>query len=137
MLMRLGIADFLGMLISHIERYTGIRCYEAPEDQKSPFYALELVETAPQNTKTEFIDRYQVMLHVIAAPCKGPFSYQPVLELEQQLEEAMTNELDVPEPFYLVNQDFVGLNALKRDETNEGHAVVTFYFDVSYGHVCK
>lgn len=137
MLRRLGIADFLGLLITHIEQRTGKRCYEAPEDQESPFYALDIVETEPRNTKTEFIDRFQVSLHAIAAPCQGPFSYQPVLELEQELEEAMTEELRIPAPFRLLEQNFVGLNALKRDETNEGHAVLTFYFDVSYGFACK
>lgn len=137
MLKRLGIADFLGLLIHHIEAQTGKRCYEAPEDQKSPFYALELVETVPKNTKTQFIDRYQVTLHAIAAPSKGPFSFQPVAELEQELEEAMTVPLEVPEPFYLVNQDFVGLNGLKKDPSGEGHAIITVYFDISYGFICK
>lgn len=137
MLKRLGIADFLGALIQHVEQYTELRCYEAPEDQKSPFYAIELVETEPRNTKTEFIDRYQVSLHAIAAPCEGPFSFEPVLEMETRLEEAMTIPLKIPDQFHLVDQDFVGLNILKKDPSNEGHAVVTFHFDISYGLACK
>lgn len=138
MLKRLGIADFLGLFIAHVEEGTGLRCYEAPLDQKSPFYALDLIETEPRNTKTEFIDRFQVTLHAIAAPSIGAFSFQPVLELEHTLEEVMTRPLKVPEPFCLVNQEFVGVNALKCDEeTMEGHAVLTFVFDVSYGFACK
>lgn len=137
MLRRLGIADFLGAVIQHVEQYTELPCYEDPLDQASPFYAIDLVETEPRNTKTEFIDRFKVSFHVIAAPCEGRFSFQPVLELEQKLEEAMTVPLAIPACFHLVDQNFVGVNVMKKDPTNEGHIVMTFYFDVSYGYACK
>lgn len=137
MLHRLGIVDFLALLIEHIETRTGKRCYEAPEDQDPPFFALDLVETQPRNTKTEFIDRFQVSLHAIAAPSEGPFSFQPVLELLKELEEAMTDELAIPRPFRLIEQEYEGLNVLKKDESQEGHAVVTYHFDVSYGFATK
>lgn len=136
-LRRFGIVDFLACLISHVEEQTGKRLYEAPQDQKAPFFALDLVETEPTNTKTEFIDRFQVSIHAIAAPNTGAFSFQPVLELLQELEEAMTVKLAIPAPFRLIDQDYVGLNTLKQDPSGEGHAVVTYRFDVLYGFMCK
>lgn len=136
MLKRLSMAEFLGCLIDHVEERTGLSCYDDPNNKKSPFYSVQLVRSEPANTKTEFRDVYQVWIHCISAPA-NPFSNAPVLALVQALEEAMTDDMELPDPFCVQRQDYGGLQTLKKDESGEGHAVLSFDFNVRYGFRCK
>ena len=133
---RLSIAMFLGALIEFIGGRTGTRCVIDPDGEKSPFYAVELVKSEPADTKTCYVDSYEVWVHCISAPT-SPYSSAPVLNMVTRLEEAMGGELELPEPFWLFAQDYGGLQTLKRDGTGEGHAVLSFDFRVCYGFRCK
>lgn len=135
-LKRFGIGEFIGALISHIEQNTNLPCYDSPDGKMSPFYSVELVKSEPQNTKTMFVDMYEVWIHCIGEPVK-PYSNAQVLELVSTLEEAMTVELTLPAPYELISQDYGGLQTLKRDESGEGHAVLSYVFLVCYGFRCK
>lgn len=135
-LTRLSIAEFLGCLIDHVEAATGLRCYDDPENRESPFYSVQFLKSEPANTKTMFVDVYQVWVHCIAAPAK-PHSNAPVLALVESLEEAMTSDVRLPDGFQLVAQVYGGLQSLKRDESGEGHAVLTYDFHICYGFRCK
>lgn len=136
MLKRLSIAEFLGCLITHIESKTGIKCYDDPDNEKSPLFSVQLVSTEPANTKTMYIDSYEVWIHCISKPRK-PYSNTPVLKLVQTLEEAMTDDLALPAPFQMYRQEYRGLQTLKKDPSNEGHAVLSFRFYICYGLRCK
>lgn len=136
MLKRLSIAEFIGCLIDFIEEKTGLRCYDSPDNKESPFYSVQLVSSEPGDTKTMFIDVYQVWIHCIGAPTK-PHSTAPVLALVRQLEEAMTDDVELPEPYQMQRQVYGGLRTLKVDESDEGHAVLSFDFHVCYGFRCK
>lgn len=137
MLRRLSPTELLSVLINHVESRTGIRLYDNPEGKKSPFYSFDSIEREPNNTKTMFMDRFSLSIHCISAPPLGEYSSQPVLEMENRLEEALTDELELPEPYELVHQECQGINAVKRDPSGEGHAVVSYNFDVCYGFRCK
>lgn len=136
MLKRLSIAEFLGCLIKHIEEKTGISCYDNPVNKPSPLYSVQITKTEPQDTKTMYVDRYDVWIHCISEPTATQ-STAPVLELVQQLEEAMTDDVAIPHPFQLLQQVYSGLQTLKIDESNEGHAVLSFSFSICYGFRCK
>lgn len=133
---RMSLGEFLACLIGAIEGRTGIGCFDSPENVPSPLYSVELTGTEQADTKTMYVDKYKVWVHCISKPTE-PYSNAPVLELVQKLEEALTDEIDVPEGFRLVRQDFEGVQTLKRDETGEGHAVLAFSFSVCYGFRCK
>lgn len=137
MLRRLSLAEFVGLLISHISERTGAPCYDSPEDEQSPFYAVQLVRTEPADTKTMFADSYQVWVHCISAPAAGPYSNAPVLEMARALEEAMTDDVELPAPYRLLGQTYNGMQTLKEDESGEGHAVLSYDFRVCYGFRCK
>lgn len=136
MLQRLSIGQFLGCVIDELERRTGVPCHYDPEGMPSPFFSVQLVKTEPANTKTMFIDRFEVWVHAISEPTK-PYSPAKALELVQRLEEAMTEDIELPEPFSLFRQECGGLQTLKRDPTDEGHAVISYSFHVCYGLRCK
>lgn len=133
---RMSIGRFLGTLISFIEEKTGIKCYDDPNNKKSPLYSVQLVRTQPQNTKTMYIDMYEVWIHCISKKVT-PYSNAPVLQLVQTLEEAMSEDLKLPKPFKLYRQEYEGLQTLKKDESGEGHAVVSYRFYICYGLRCK
>lgn len=136
MFQRLGIAQFLGCLIDHVGEKTGIRCYDYPDNVSSPLYSAEVTSTEVANTKTMYLDVFNVSIHCISEPV-DPYSNAPVLALVQTLQEAMTEGFALPEPFYLYRCDFAGMQALKRDESDEGHAVLSYRFFVCYGLRCK
>lgn len=135
-LSRLSIAEFLGCLIDHVEAGTGLRCYDDPNNKEPPFYSVQFLKSEPVDSKTMFLDKYQVWIHCIGEPVR-PYSNAPVLALVQQLEETMTSELAMPEGFALWRQEYGGLQALKEDETHEGHAVLSYDFHICYGFRCK
>lgn len=136
MMKRLSAAEFLGCLIATIEKRTGISCYDNADNKPSPLYSVQLLRTEPANTKTMFIDRYEVSIHCISEEVE-PYSNAPVLRLVQQLEEAMTDDLKLKVPYLLHRQDYLGLQALKKDPSGEGHAVLNFTFHICYGYRCK
>lgn len=137
MLKRLGIADFLGCLITTIADRTGVPCYDSPDNEESPLYSVQLVRSEPADTKTMYIDVYTVWVHCISEPVKPRYSNAPVLSLVQTIEEAMTEAIALPEPYLLYRQDYDGLQTLKADETGEGHAVLSYTFRICYGFRCK
>lgn len=137
MLKRLSIAEFLGCLISHIEEATGIPCYDSPDNRESPLYSVQLIRSEPAHTKTMYVDHFEVWVHCISEPVRPQYSNAPVLALVQTLEEAMSDDVALPEPYRMYMQVYNGLQTLKMDESKEGHAVLSYDFHVCYGFRCK
>lgn len=136
MIRRMGIGELLGCLIGHIEEGTGIACYDFPEDRESPLFSVEIETTEDARTKTMFLDVFNVLIHCVSEPVE-PFSSAPVLRLVQMAEEAMEREMELPAPFLLNTQDFMGLRRVGRDQSGEGHAVLSYRIEVCYGLICK
>lgn len=132
MIQRMSLAVFLGCLIEAIEAGTGVKCYDSPENRKSPLYSVELQGTKPENTKTMYIDAVTVWVHCISEPVR-PYSNAKVLGMVQRLEQALAEGFALPEPFSLYRTECSGVQTLKKDETDEGHAVVEMTFRVCYG----
>ena len=137
MLQKLSPAIFLGCLIEQLEERTGVKCYDNPENKLSPLYSVEIVPPVESsNTKTMFIDVYRMNIHCIAEPVE-PHSNAPVLSMVAKLQEALTDDIVLPDPFYMYMQTEEGLQTLKKDESNEGHAVLSYSFRICYGLRCK
>lgn len=136
MLRRLSIAEFWGLLLDHISNRTKIPVFTSPAEHKSPFYYLELLGTDPVDTKTQYIDRFKFSIHAISKPLQ-PFSFEPVLDLVQEIQEVMTDDVQIGPPFWLVNQVADGVQTVKEDPSHEGHAVLDYHFDISYGFKVK
>lgn len=132
---QLGLLDLIHAVQEKIENKTGLRCYDAvPDNAPSPFYFAEVVSKRPAHTKTMYRDVFTVWIHAIAEPGE---SSVPVYELTQLLEEAMTEDIILPDDFELILQTNNGVQRIKTDETNEKHAVLAFEFTVCYGFKCK
>lgn len=132
---QLGLVDLIHGIQAKVEEKTGVKCYDAiPRNAPSPFYFAEVIGKRPAHTKTMYRDVYTVWIHAIAQP--GDSSVQ-IYEMIQQLEEALTEDISLPEGFELILQVSNGVQTIKTDETNEKHAVLSFEFTVCYGFKCK
>ena len=114
---------------------TGKRCYDAvPLNAESPFYYAELVSITPVNNKTMYRDQYTVWIHCIAEASESSVG---VLNIVTELEEALTENITLPEGFELIRQESQGVQTFKMDESGEKHAVCSYMFDISYGFRIK
>lgn len=136
-LVQLGLVDLIAAVQTLVEAKTGMRCYDAvPPNADSPFYFAEVIGKRPDNSKTMFRDVFTVYIHAIAQPDEYGSS-KAVYELIQRLDEALTEEISLPEGFWLIWQKNSGLQVIKTDETDEKHAVCSFEFCISYGFKVK
>lgn len=132
---QMGLVDLISAIQNKVEERTGFRCYDAvPINKPSPFYYAEVVGKRPAHSKTMWRDIFTVWIHAIAEP--GESSVQ-IYELIQKLEEALTEDIDLPEEYELIMQTNNGIQTIKTDETKEKHAVLAYEFMVCYGYKCK
>lgn len=132
---RLGLVDLISAIQLKVEDKTGLKCCDAvPSNAPSPFYFAEVVQKKADNTKTMLRDVFTVFIHAVAEPTG---SSEQIYDLIQKLEEALSEEIELPEEFELILQTENGLQALKTDETNEKHAVISYDFTVCYGYKFK
>ena len=132
---QMGLVDLISAIQNKVEERTGLKCYDAvPINKTSPFYYAEVVGKRPAHSKTMWRDIFTVWIHAIAAP--GESSVQ-IYELIQKLEEALTEDIDLPEDYELIMQTNNGIQTIKTDETKEKHAVLAYEFMVCYGYKCK
>ena len=132
---KLGLTDLIAAVQKKVTEKTGLPCYDHVEkNTPSPFYFAEVIRITPANSKTMFRDIYTVYVHCIAE--ESPSSVG-VYSLIEKLQEAMTEDISLPEPFELVMQTDMGVQTIKTDDTGEKHAVVGYEIMVCYGFMCK
>lgn len=132
---QMGLVDLISAIQKKIEDKTELKCLDAvPTNELSPFYYAEVVGKRPAHSKTMWRDIFTVWIHAIAEP--GESSVQ-IYELIQRLEEALTEDVDLPEEYELIMQTNNGIQTIKTDETKEKHAVLAYEFMVCYGYKCK
>ena len=135
MLRRMNITDLMKAVQTQIKANTGLPCYDSiPANAQSPFYFMSYAGSQPADTKTMFVDRHTVDIHIIADP--SPSSV-PVFKYIQLLEQAMTEDITIPKEYKLVRQSSGGVRTIQNDGTGEKHAVMSFTFMISYGYKVK
>ena len=132
---KLSPVTLIAAVQDKVEALTELRCYDhVPLNEESPLYSAEIARIQPANSKTMFRDVYSVAIHCIAE--ESPSSVG-VYSLIEKLQEAMTEDISLPEPFELIMQTDNGVQTIKTDETGEKHAIVSYDFTVCYGFICK
>lgn len=126
------VSDLVKAVRRHVERLSGFPAHESPEDKKSPFVSVEFLRSEPADTKTAYVDKFNIRLHCISEST-NPYSAGPVMDMITPVEEAMTAKIDLPDPFDAFRVDYGGIQAINRDESNEGHAVMDYSIHVQYG----
>lgn len=136
MLRQLSITDLICAVQKRIEDCTGMRCYDfTPPDSPSPLYFVEFTGSEPSNSKTTYRTAYNILIHCISDVAD---SSVPILKMIQDVEETMTEDIELPSDFDLIMQTYNGVSALYNEtQTNEKHAVMSFRFLVGYGFMTK
>ena len=132
---QIGLTDLISAIQKKIEDHTGTKSYDAvPKNAPSPFYFAEIVGKRPAHSKTMWRDVFTVWIHAVAEPGESSVG---IYGLIQELEEALTEDIELPEGFDLIMQTNNGVQTIKTDETNEKHAVLAYEFMICYGFKCK
>lgn len=135
MLKQFPITELIKAIQTRVIAGTGRKCLDHVErNEVSPFYYVEFRQSRPGNSKTMFVQDYTVYIHVITEKTE---SSVPMYRYIQELEEALTQDIDIPDPYNLVMQINNGVVSIYREETDELHGVVSFVFRISYGWKCK
>lgn len=135
MLKKLGLVDFHKALKQNIEFFTNKRAYDfVPDGTAAPFYVIEVVDKYPEGTKVMWAEVFSVWIHAIAEEDNSKIG---IYSLVEELEEALTMELELPDGFELIRQEQTGIQSLQRDESGEWHAIVSYDFKIAYGFKSK
>ena len=137
MLKRLSILDMHIAIKNLIEEYSDLKLLDGVGvNEVSPFTYFEIVDMQPDNTKTMYVDKFTIHIHVISKAEKNNSSI-PHYENIQKIEEVFNKRMKLNEPFDLFRQANEGLISNYTEETGEKHAVLAYSFWVSYGFKVK
>lgn len=135
MLRQLNLTDLVGAVKGRLESNTNLPIYDVPpENAPSPLVYVEVVGVEPRDNKTMYRKEYTLWLHVIADEAA---SHVPLYQYIQTVQEAMTEDVTLPEGFTLIVQSDNGVQTIKTDESGEKHAVLEYAFLVCYGFRLK
>ena len=135
MLKQFPITDLIAAIQKQVKAGTNMKCLDHVEqNEQSPFYYVEFRQSQPVDSKTMFVTDYVIYIHIITEETE---SSVPMYSYIQLLEEALTQDIDIPDPYTLVMQVDNGVVSIYREETDELHGIVKFTFRISYGWKCK
>lgn len=135
MIKKLSPLDLHVAIKRKIEENTSLRCVDdIGLNEPSPFAYLDIIGMTPRNTKTMFIDEWNIHVHVLSAASDSSIEHYANLTAVQ---EAFTEELELPEPYNVFGDPQAGLIRNFKEETGERHAVWSFIFKISYGFKIK
>lgn len=135
MLKKLSLLDLHAPIQNRIHEGTHLVCLDdIPKNEPAPFTYVEFVGSTPRNTKTMFVHEYIIHVHILSEPGSSVPHYKNI----QQVDEALTEYINLPEGYELWGQTESGLiSNYEEPETKERHAVLAFKFSVSYGFKVK
>lgn len=130
MCIQLSLTDLIAAVMTRLQD-TGLPVYDAvPANTDAPFYKVELAGMKPADTKTCFRTVYNVYIHVIDA---AGDSHVPIFGYVRRMQEAMTQDIELPDGYNLHMQRDLGMIRNGQDETGENHIVWQYEIAVSYG----
>lgn len=132
---QIGLVELVAAIQKKIIENTGFECFDHVDlNTPSPFYFVEVVGKRPAHSKTMYRDVFTVWIHAIAQPSNSSLQ---IYEMINQLEEALTEDIVLPDDYELIMQTNNGIQTIKQDETKEKHAVLSHEFMICYGFKCK
>jgi|GEM_PF-2519218 len=124
----ISLAEMMNAIMANVETNTGIQCYNAiPAAPQEPYYYLEIIEKTPLYSKTIRRDSFVVRFH--AMPINNQ-SMAPTYDMLHRLEEALGQEIELPEGFDLFLQQSNGIQKLEIEEFKETRTVAIYNFVV-------
>lgn len=135
MLKKLSFVALIAALIALLKQNTDVKIYDfVPQDAPSPLIYIEAAGKQANDTKAMFCEVYSVNIHAVAEPYEGNTA---IYKLINEIEEALTEDITLPEGFDVIYQLSDGVEAIYEEETKEKHAVLPVRFKVAYGYKIK
>jgi hypothetical protein len=135
MLKQLNLIDLVGAVKTRLEGNTQLSTHDVPPtNQPAPLVYIEVVGVEPRDSKTMYLKNYTLWLHVIADEVA---SSVPIYNHITEVQEAMTEDIELPAGFEMVLQSDDGIQTIKTDESGEKHAVLAYSFLVCFGYKQK
>lgn len=135
MIKKINLIDLHEATKNKLEEKTDLRAYDiVPEDVKAPFLSLQCVGKEDSSTKTMFIEKFIFYIHCFA---EGDSSTK-IYDVINKVEEALTEDIELPSEYNLVNQVEEGIvQIITETETFEKRAILEYSFNICYGFKCK
>lgn len=131
---KLSFIEVLSSIQEKVEVKTGLRCYDdIPKNAKLPFYFVEIIGQEPNPSKMMFKEIYDINIHVFA---EGGSSVK-LFNAIKDLEESLTEEINIPEPYRLMGQNPKGVQRIFTDSDGSKHAIMGYGFEIFYGYKIK
>ena len=132
---QLSLVDLVAAIRNRINNNSNITCYDCVEDNlPAPFCFAEVVRVSPADTKTMYVKSYEVCVHVIA---EAGNTSVPIYGHIKDVQEAMSEDIELPCYVHLVSQTDAGVQTILTDETGEKHAILDYVFSIAYGYKIK
>ena len=132
---KLGLITMQKAVQDLVKENTGIDTYDVPPvNAPAPLFYVQAIGKRDASTKTSFRETIIFWIHAIAKEGKSSVG---VYELIQKLEEALTDDIKLPEGHEVLNVHEAGLQSIKDDPSGEKHAVVQYEITVFYGFKVK
>lgn len=135
MIKKLSFITLTKSVIDLIEKNTGLRCYDTiPKNAKMPYYQVQFAGQKPIPQKTMWQEEYHMHVKVYTSGNNNVDSYKAI----QNLEEAMTEAIQLPKGYELKSQIPLGAVAFLEDKEEKYKQVVVGYkFEITYGYKIK
>lgn len=139
MFQKLSFTTVLAAVIQKVEGNTGQRCYDSvPANAPMPYYHVEMLGTIPEKSKTMEKDRYQTVIHVHAEGTKnGVTSSDHLFKEIQKLEEALTEDIELPGDYEVTLQVPSGVSQILDEVDGTKHAIMGYDFVIFSGYKMK
>lgn len=135
MLEKLSLNDLQGAIAELIQNNTGIVVWDQdPESKPVPRYLMRIKGKENISSKTAFLERYTFWIHAIAS-AEG--ANPDVYDLVQLLEEALTEDISLPQGFCLIDTSEKGVLAVKDEPGGQRRVIVKYEFTIAYGLIPK
>ena len=135
MIRKLSFTTLVGAVIELVEKNTGLRNYDIiPRDAELPHYHTAMTGQSPNDTKTMFKEKYEIVIHAWAM-CQE--SSEPIYEAIENLQTALTEYIKLPAEYDLINQIPKGVQQIIQDEDGSMHAILGYEFEIAYGFKMK
>ena len=136
MMRKLSLTEIKKVIKHLINENTEIKFVDHVEvNQPAPFCYVEVANTVPKNTKTMFVTVYNLHLRLVSKSANSSIQHDNNI---QQIEEAFTNRLILPDTLDAFNQTDTSIVADYIDpKTNERNAVIGLSLTVAYGFKAK
>lgn len=133
---RLSFIVLKRAVIDLIKKNTVYDIFDAvPKDYQGVHYAIGQITHEPVRHKTMHRTQFMVPIHIFTPPDNGSSLLMDKAIVE--LEEALTEFVDLPEEYQLVHQEVANMAPAYEMEDGYKQSILTFQFDVFHGYKMK